>query len=115
MLLAALHCSSHVLGEGLAHTSSASSTAAAAGAHQSWPAEEQTPPHPDHGSACDAPGLTPPTQSRTPSTAVAEGTLPLGHGVDPHSAHPAVAPGAGRAAIAASGRSTLTSVCRWRI
>ncbi|MFG3000281.1 hypothetical protein, partial [Streptomyces sp. NPDC048340] len=73
MLLAALHCSSHVLGEGLAHTSSASSTAAAAGAHQSWPAEEQTPPHPDHGSACDAPGLTPPTQSRTPSTAVAEG------------------------------------------
>lgn len=102
LLFAAFHCSSYPHGDGLGHTSSTVS------------AGHEEPAHSEHGSACATPGLaTQPGAAR--AHADAELALPVADAVTASQAGPAAPPRAGRSPIARSGRSTLTSVCRWRV
>lgn len=102
LLFAAFHCSSYPHGDGLGHTSSTVS------------AGHEEPAHSEHGSTCATPALTP-YQGAARTHAGPEPALPVADAVSASEAGPATPPRAGPAPIARSGRSTLTSVCRWRI
>ncbi|MGW0395021.1 hypothetical protein ACWDYJ_29925 [Streptomyces sp. NPDC003042] len=106
-----VHCSTSLLGEGPRH--GASFTAPATGPEPDGPGH----PRQEHGSACASPGLTPKAPGGTHLDADAAGTLTLTAAADQPSAAtaPSAPPCADGAPIPRSGRSTLTSVCRWRI
>ncbi|MCX5010227.1 hypothetical protein OG765_04385 [Streptomyces sp. NBC_00555] len=112
LLFAVLHCSSPLPGDGLPPSGTASVGAAAAETASQHPAH---PAHPAHHIDCLSPGLAPQAQNEPRHPADAEPALPLTPVADPPSADPAAPPGAGAARMARTGRSTLTSVCRWRI
>ncbi|GLX17324.1 hypothetical protein Slala02_06370 [Streptomyces lavendulae subsp. lavendulae] len=112
LLLAALACSSH------GHTDVSYGSPAAGAALESRPTAPAEPlghahPHPGHGAGCAASDPAP----------AGPGPAPLSAGPARPSAAPAAAPvdaraapwGAGGPAVARSGRSTLTIVCRWRL
>ncbi|MGR4878623.1 hypothetical protein ACIPUC_04180 [Streptomyces sp. LARHCF249] len=119
LLFAVLHCSFHLPGDehAASGTTSVSVPAGAAAAETApqHPAHPARPDHPDHHADCLSPGLAPQAQNETRHPADAEPPLPLTPVADPASADPAAPRGAGAARAARTGRSTLTSVCRWRI
>ncbi|MFF8268186.1 hypothetical protein ACF059_12400 [Streptomyces sp. NPDC016562] len=133
LLLATVHCSFHPAddghglghgqGQGISHghrpgyASAAPTTAgntvrmAPAGA-----GEDRHPQHDQHHATCVSPGLTPQTQNTSQPTAGAPGLLLLSLAGRP----PALAPSpSARHACGPhpppTGRSTLTTICRWRI
>lgn len=129
LLFAVLHCSLPLPGEehlpsgtGSALVSVSASLGAAAAettrqhpAHRAHPAHTDHRDHPDHHADCHSPGLAPQAQNQTRHPADAEPALSLTPDADTASANPAAPRGAGAAQPARTGRTTLTSVCRWRI
>ncbi|MEV7520281.1 hypothetical protein [Streptomyces sp. NPDC091371] len=103
LLFAAFHCSSYPHGDGLGHTAFTAS------------AGHEEPAHSEHGSACATPTLTPQSQGGTHSPVGAEAPLPVADAVSVSPAGPAAPRRAHLSPIDRSGRSTLTSVCRWRV
>ncbi|MFD7258169.1 hypothetical protein [Streptomyces sp. NPDC059874] len=103
LLFAAFHCSSYPHGDGRGHTASTAS------------AGHEEPAHSEHGSACATPSLTPQSQGGAPGTVGAEVALPVADAAPASSAGPVAPPRAHLSPIDRSGRSTLTSVCRWRV
>lgn len=99
LLFAAFHCSSYPHGDGRGHTVSTAS------------AGHEEPAHSEHGSACATPALTPQPQGAVGP----EIALPVADAVPASSADPVAPPHAHLSPIDRSGRSTLTSVCRWRV
>ncbi|MGE7387306.1 hypothetical protein ACQKM2_17680 [Streptomyces sp. NPDC004126] len=112
LLLAVLACASH------GHTEVSFGSPAAGAVLEPGPTAPAEPlghahPHPGHGAGCAASDPAP----------AGPGTAPLSAGPARPSAAPAAAPadaraapdGAGGPAVARSGRSTLTIVCRWRL
>ncbi|AZM92396.1 MULTISPECIES: hypothetical protein [Streptomyces] len=112
LLLAALACSSH------GHTDVSSGSPTAGAALEPGPTAPAEPlghahPHPGHGAGCAASDPVP----------AGPGPIPLSAGPARPCAPPAAAATAARAApagsdgpaVARSGRSTLTIVCRWRL
>ncbi|MBT2481509.1 hypothetical protein [Streptomyces sp. ISL-94] len=134
LLLAAVHCSSYLSGDTHGHlslgafapTSTSAPGPAPAPASTSAPAsasadpQQHAPERPrhDHGAACTFPGL--PAQAAQgepphPAGPVLALTPAMTPG-QPTADAPSAAPGSRRrTAIARPGRTTLTSVCRWRI
>jgi hypothetical protein len=118
LLLAAVHCSSYLLSDG--HEYAPTPVAAGEPAQSSEPDEADAAGHPHHhhphGSVCTLTGLNPQAQS---GRQLPVGAAPL----PPLASAPVVLAGGllpaprrtSRVLIAQSGRSTLTSVCRWRI
>lgn len=114
LLLAAVHCSSYLAGDGHQHVSLSAPT----GHEESLdrPEQPERPVH-DHGSACVSPCPTTWAWGAAHRLADANAGLPS---VEPcalpaehagaHALH-----GTGRSSIARTGRSTLAGVCRWRI
>lgn len=93
-------------------------TASASELTHQHPVDVPADGHPEHGhsSECVSPGLAPQPQGGSQSTAGAATVLSLAIASAPAMAEPPAAPpGADRTPIAQSGRSTLTSICRWRI
>lgn len=122
LLFAVLHCSSHLPGDERLPSGTAFVGVAAAGIaaehpdRQTHPAHPAHPDHPDHHVDCLSPGLALQAQTEPrhdPAGAVL--ALAVDPVVGPPTADPAAPPGAGAARMARTGRSTLTSVCRWRI
>ncbi|MFE1560328.1 hypothetical protein ACFW6V_35735 [Streptomyces sp. NPDC058734] len=112
LLLAALACASH----GHADVSYGSSAAGAAlESGPTAPAEPlgHTDPHPGHGSSCASSDPAPTGQGPAPLPAV-PARPSADAGAAPAAAR-AAPPGAAGPAVARSGRSTLTIVCRWRL
>ncbi|MGW7451216.1 hypothetical protein [Streptomyces sp. NPDC054787] len=78
--------------------------------------EDRHPQHDQHHATCVSPGLTPQTQNTSQPTAAAPGLLLLSLAGRP----PVLAPSpSARHAYGPhpppTGRSTLTTICRWRI
>lgn len=111
LLFAVLHCSSPLPGDGLPPSGTASVGAAAAETASQHPAH---PAHPAHHIDCLSPGLAPQAQNEPRHSADAEPAPPHPRRRSAVGG-PGRAPGAGAARMARTGRSTLTSVCRWRI
>lgn len=115
LLLAAVHCSPFLASDDHGH---AVATASASELTHQHPVDVPADGHPEHGhsSECVSPGLAPQPQGGSQSTAGAATVLSLAIASAPAMAEPPAAPpGADRTPIAQSGRSTLTSICRWRI
>ncbi|MFB0632964.1 hypothetical protein [Streptomyces sp. AB3(2024)] len=122
LLLAALVCFPHLLDGagapgGTRHEAVSAGSRAAGAAPQSGPTvpEGRPHPHPEHGSSCSAvPGTsrTAPGPARDGGGQAARGLPGRGAGTRAGPAVPTRHAGAPRAR---SGRSVLTSVCRWRL
>ncbi|MGW7460195.1 hypothetical protein [Streptomyces sp. NPDC054797] len=131
LLLATVHCSfhpaddGHSLGHGQGHSHGhrpghAPTTPTATGntvlMAPAGAGEDRHPQHDQHHATCVSPGLTPQTQNTSPPTAAAPGLVLLSLAGRPpalalspsprHAYGPHPPP---------TGRSTLTSICRWRI
>ncbi|MCX5195305.1 hypothetical protein OOK31_15565 [Streptomyces sp. NBC_00249] len=124
LLLAVLHCPSylpgdahhgHGPGQGHALALGSSGSSAAGVAPQHGPTEPDRPalPHQGHGPDCAASAPATPAQPESPSPA-GTAALPRADAVRPPPAR-AAPPGADGPLTDRSGRTTLTSVCRWRV
>ncbi|WP_328929530.1 hypothetical protein OG429_36495 [Streptomyces sp. NBC_00190] len=116
LLFAAVHCSSYLSGDDHRHLSLVASVSEDAPRHS--PGESHAPERPqhDHGASCSLPALPFLAGGALQRPAdPANVLLPALLSERPVAGAPHVPPDAGGTRIARTGRSTLTSVCRWRI